>query len=283
VSFRERLERAAARNHSLLCTGLDPDPSKIPAGVDVVTFLRSVVDATADLVGCFKPNLAFYEALGRDGYQVLDRVLNAVPRDVPVIGDAKRGDIGNTAEAYARALFDVWGFDAVTINAWGGEDSIRPFTDRADRGVFVWCRSSNPGARDLQDLAVAEGGVPGRPLYEVLAERVRSWDRHGNLGLVAAATYPPEIARLRQLCPEMLLLLPGVGAQGAETTAAVRAAADAHAAGFIVNASRQILYASSGADYIEAARAAAMALRDEINRARESGVGSRESAVTGGY
>ncbi|MBI2761080.1 MAG: orotidine-5'-phosphate decarboxylase [Chloroflexi bacterium] len=276
MSFRERLERAAARNQSLLCAGLDPDPSKLPAGVDVVTFLRAVVEATADLVCCFKPNVAFYEALGRDGYQVLDRVLDAVPRDVPVIGDAKRGDIGNTAEAYARGLFDVWGFDAVTVNAWGGEDTIRPFTDRADRGVFIWCRGSNPGARDLQDLPISDGDGRSRPLYEVLAERAGGWNRNGNIGLVASATYPPEIARLRQLCPDMLFLVPGVGAQGGETTAAVRAAADTHAAGFIVNASRQILYASFGPGYAIAARGVAITLRDEINAARESGVGSRQ-------
>jgi orotidine-5'-phosphate decarboxylase len=273
VTFVEKLERAAARNDSLLCVGLDPDPARIGAA-DVAAYLRDVIEATADLVCCFKPNLAFFEALGRDGYAVLARTLDAVPDGVPVIGDAKRGDIGNTAEAYARALFDVWGFDAVTVNGWGGEDTVRPFLDHADRGVFVWCRSSNPGARDLQSLPVSAGGGT-RPLYEVVAERVRAWDTHGNAGLVASATYPDEIARLRALCPSMPFLVPGVGSQGGEVAAAVRAASDARGAGFIVNASRQVLYPADDGDRAAVSRAVAQRLRDEINAARRTGVGSR--------
>ena len=273
MSFIAKLDGAVARNRSLLCAGLDPDPAQLP-DVDVAAFLRSVVEATADLVCCYKPNVAFFEALGRDGYAVLARTLEAIPPDIPVIADAKRGDIGNTASAYARALFDVWGFDAITVNPYGGADSLEPFISRADRGVFVWCRSSNPGARDLQDLSVSDGGGPERPLYEVVAERARDWNVHGNVGLVAAATYPAEIARLRVLCPTMPFLVPGVGAQGGETAAAVRAARDARGAGFIVNVSRQILYASRGPDFAEAGRAVAARMRDEINTHRlPAGVG----------
>jgi orotidine-5'-phosphate decarboxylase len=185
-----------------------------------------------------------------------------------VIADAKRGDIGNTAVAYARAIFDVWGFDAVTVNPYGGGDAVLPFVERAGRGVFVWCRSSNPGAGDFQDLVVTDAAGRSRPLYEVVAERARDWNVHGNVGLVAAATYPREIARLRELCPEMLFLVPGVGAQGGEAAAAVQAARDARGEGFIVNVSRQVLYASCEADFAQAARSAAVRIRDEISRYR---------------
>ena len=274
MSFAEKVARAAARNDSLLCVGLDPDPAQVPHA-DVAAFLGAVIAATSDLVCCYKPNLAFFEALGRDGYEVLARTLAAIPAGIPVLADAKRGDIGNTAAAYARALFDVWGFDAITVNPYGGTDAAEPFVSRADRGVFVWCRSSNPGARDFQDLPVTGGDGRTRPLYEVVAERARDWNVHGNVGLVAAATYPAEIARLRELCPAMVFLVPGIGAQGGEAATAVRAACDAAGAGFIVNASRQVLYASRGPDFAQAARAAAARVRDEINRHRMEAVSSR--------
>ncbi len=262
MAFTEKWQAAASRNGSLLCVGLDPDPAQI-SGDDVAAFLQGVIAATADVVCCYKPNLAFFEALGRDGYAVLGRTLAAIPRDIPVLGDAKRGDIGNTAEAYARALFDVWNFDAATINAWGGEDAVRPFTDRADRGVFIWCRGSNPGARDFQDLPVVADDGRTRPLYEVVAERARGWNEHGNIGLVAGVTYPDDIARLRRLCPEMPFLLPGLGAQGGDGPAAVRGAMDRRGGGFLVNVSRQVLYAPDP-------RAAAARFRDEINDARRA-------------
>jgi orotidine-5'-phosphate decarboxylase len=270
VTFFEKLERAAAASGSRLCVGLDPDPARMPEG-DPAAFLRGVIEATADLVCCYKPNLAFFEALGRDGLDVLGRTLAAIPAEIPVLADAKRGDIGHTAAAYARALFDVWGFDAVTVNPYGGEESLAPFLARADRGVFVWCRSSGPGARDFQDLAVAVAGGGTRPLYEVVAERARAWNRHGNVGLVAGATEPEPIARLRALCPAMPLLLPGVGAQGGAADAAARAARDAWGGGVIVNVSRQVLYAATGPEYAVAARAAALACRDAIRAALTHG------------
>ncbi|MER3419586.1 MAG: orotidine-5'-phosphate decarboxylase [Chloroflexota bacterium] len=273
MSFQAKWRQAAARNTSLLCVGLDPDPAQMPA-VEPDAFLRAVIEATADLVCCYKPNLAFFEALGRDGYRVLAETLAAVPPGIPVLGDAKRGDIGHTAAAYARALFDVWGFDAVTVNPWGGADALAPFLDRADRGVFIWCRGSNPGARDFQDLPVftAEGA---RPLYEVVALRAQEWNRHGNVGLVVGVTYPEEAARLRRLCPELPFLMPGLGAQGGDAAAAVRAV-DGTAGGFLINVSRQVLYASSGPDFAQAARTAAQRYRDEINRYRADVAGARE-------
>ena len=282
MTFFQRLEDAAARNQSRLCVGLDPDPTRIPGG-DVTAFLREVVAATSDLVCCYKPNLAFFEALGDEGYTALHATLAAIPESVPVLADAKRGDIGSTAEAYARALFAVWGFDAATVNPYGGGDTIEPFLVYADRGVFVWCRSSNPGARDFQDLPVLDGAGSTRPLYEVVAERARRWNAGGNVGLVAGATYPAEIARLRSMCPDLPFLVPGVGAQGAALEEAVRAAAFAEGStpslpdgsGFLINASRGVLYASAGSDFAPAARQAALQLRDAINDARGARAGVR--------
>lgn len=264
MTFADKLAGAVAKNESRLCVGLDPDPAKISG--DVADYLRAVIEATSDLVACYKPNLAFYEALGRDGYRVLARVLEAIPGHVPVLGDAKRGDIGNTAEAYARALFDVWGFDAVTVNAWGGRDTLDPYISRADRGVFIWCRGSNPGARDFQDVTITDGGE-ARRLFELVATRAQEWNVNGNLGLVAGATYPADIARMRALCPEMPLLVPGVGAQGGDLEGAVRAAAGSNEAMFVINASRQVLYAGPGGTVADASRQAAMTLRDAINAA----------------
>ena len=268
LTFREKLLAAARANDSLLCVGLDVVLASLPAPLprapeSIVAFNRSIVEATADLVCAYKPNLAFYEALGLPGLEALARTLEAIPEHIPVIADAKRGDVGHTAQAYARALFETFGFDAATVSPYLGRDALQPFLDYADRGVFVLCRTSNPGARDLQDLDVG-----GKPLYEIVAERVLEWDRHGNAGLVVGATYPDEVARVRKLAPEMPLLVPGVGAQAGDVRAATRAAVDARGELAIVSSSRQVIYASGGADFAEAARRAALALRNEINQAR---------------
>jgi orotidine-5'-phosphate decarboxylase len=213
--------------------------------------------------------------MGPPGLEVLLRTVEAVPSHLPVIADGKRNDIASTAEAYARALFDVYGFDAATVNPYLGTDSLAPFLQRPDKGVFVLCRTSNPGGADLQGLAVTSDGA-SRPLYEVVAELARDrWNERGNVGLVVGATFPGELGRIRQLCPRLPFLLPGVGAQGADVEAAVRNALDEDGAGFIINSSRQILYASSDRDYAQAARRAAQALRDEINRQREAALAER--------
>ncbi len=268
MTFREKLERAAQANNSLLCVGLDPSPARIPGG-DTASFLRAVVDATSDLVCAFKPNLAFYEQLGEAGYAALRSVLRAIPGHIPTIADAKRGDVGHTAEAYARAIFDDLGFDAVTVNPYLGGDAVAPFLERDDRGAFVVCRTSNPGARDLQDLQVAGDGRP-RPLYQAVAELASTWNSRGNVGLVAGATYPEELRVLRRLCPEMLLLLPGIGAQGGDLSQALAAGLDARAGGVIVNASRQVLYASDKDDFAQAARREAAKLREAIEEHRRA-------------
>jgi orotidine-5'-phosphate decarboxylase len=262
-TFLERLDAAANANQSWLCLGLDPDPALVPEGVDVAEFLRAVVDATSDLVCCFKPNIAFFEALGLDGQRALRSVLAAVPAQVPVLIDAKRGDTPHTMRAYARAIFDDLGADAVTVSPYLGGDALAPFLERADRGVFVLCKTSNPGAGEIQDLE-----VHGSPLFVHVARRALEWDQHGTVGFVVGATYPSDVAAVRRLAPGRPILLPGVGAQAGDLEASVRAGVDQHGARAIVNASRTILYASREADWQSAARDEAERLRRAINAAR---------------
>ena len=267
--FRERYEAAALKNDSLLCVGLDPDPKQIPVGVSVKDFLLGVIEATSDLVSCYKPNAAFFERDGVEGWETLRDVIAAVPDEIPVLLDAKRGDVGHTAQAYAEAVFDQLGADAVTVNPYLGVDSIEPFTAREDRHVFVLCRTSNPSAGELQDIMA--GDVR---LYERVAELSRTWNSRGNVGLVVGATYPEEARRVREICPDQLLLLPGVGAQQGDIDASVQAAVDANGGGILVNASRGVLYADpvkngcAVGGWSEASRAAAKQLRDAINAAR---------------
>jgi len=254
MTFFDRLAEAARRNNSLLCVGLDPRPGRLGPGEDLYDFNRRIVDATGDLVCAFKPNFAFYEAAGLAGLEALRRTVAYVHEAarVPVILDAKRGDIGSTAQAYARAAFEVWGADALTVNPYLGGDSVAPFTAYADRGVFLLCHTSNPGATDLQTLR-----TEGRPLYEVVAEKAAAW----GTGLVVGATYPAALARVRALAPEAWILLPGVGAQGGDLEAALAAGQRADGLGVVVNSSRGIIYAQNP-------REAALDLRARIEAAR---------------
>ena len=276
TSFRARFETAAAKHHSLLCVGLDPDPKLIPAGVDMRDFLMGIVAATADVACCYKPNIAFFEPDLEDGIATLREVIAAIhEHDLPVILDAKRGDIGNTAAAYARAVYESLGADAVTLSPYLGQDSLEPFLAYADKSAFLLCRTTNPGARDLQDLVVgASADAPSEPLYARVARLASAWNTRGNVGLVVGATYPREAAAVRALCPDLPFLMPGVGAQQAEIDAAVQGAMDAQRGGIIVNASRAVLYPSApdghsaGKNWADASRAAAIALRDAINTAR---------------
>ena len=267
----ERIQDACASSRSLVCVGLDPDPELMPVA-DVFEFNRAIVDATAGAACAYKPNLAFYEALGPPGLKALERTVAHIREaagGAVIIGDAKRGDIGPSAKAYAKAMFEVWGFDAVTVNAWGGSDSIEPFLEYEENGVFVWCRGSNPGSGDFQDLAVGAGAGASQ-LYERVARACAEWNLRGNLGLVVGATVPNQLAAVREICPEMPLLVPGVGAQGGDLEAAVRAGVDTHGRLALVNSSRGIIYASRGPDYAEAAGDAARRLRDSINRVLEA-------------
>jgi orotidine-5'-phosphate decarboxylase len=266
--FQERLRRAAQTNNSWLCIGLDPDPDMLPTGVALDAFLVGIVEATRDLVCCFKPNIAFFEAYGVEGQVALRKLLAAVPREqLPVLVDAKRGDTPQTMRAYARAIFDELGADAVTVNPYLGGDSLELFFEYADRGVFVLCKTSNPGAGEIQDLRVGESG---EPLFVHVARRAASWDRHGTLGLVVGATYPSDVATVRAIVPKAPILLPGVGAQAGDLERSVQAAVDADGGGALVNVSRSLLYASHGPDWQAAARAEAERVRAAINAARST-------------
>jgi uridine monophosphate synthetase len=258
-SFVEKLTRATTVNRSLLCIGLDPHSSYFPQVLEpnsIFAFNKTIIDATADLVCAYKPNFAFYEAQGLEGLAALRRTIEHIHEvtDVPIILDAKRGDIGSTAEAYAKAAFEVWGADAVTVNPYLGHDAVHPFTAYADRGVFLLCHTSNPGATDLQTLDCG-----GRPLYQVVAEHGVRWG--ANVGLVIGATYPQALRAVREMAPQMWILLPGVGAQGGDLEAALAAGLDEQVSGIIVSASRSIIYA-------EDPRSAAQELRDRINAVR---------------
>ena len=263
MEFVSRLLNASRRNRSLLCVGLDPDPSKLPVR-DVFEFNRAIIDATSDLVCCYKPNLAFYEAMGIRGLQALKKTVAYISGDIPVIGDAKRGDIGNTAAAYAEALFGYYKFDAVTVNPYLGYDSVKPFLDYRDKGIFVVCRTSNSSASDFQDL-VDNFGIK---FYQSVALRAGDWNRKGNIGLVVGATYPDELKEIRKLCPDMPLLIPGIGAQGGDLELSVKFGIDAAKEKAIIVAARQVIYASKGTGYAQAAREVALELRDSINTFR---------------
>lgn len=246
--FAQRLAESAARAGSWLCVGLDPEPDAFPAGMgadETLEFLLGVIEATAEVACAYKPNAAFFEALGSVGHEALAEVCAQVPEGIPVILDGKRNDIGNTARKYAEAAFDELGADAVTVTPYLGRDTVEPFAAYAERGVFLLARTSNPSAGDFQDLAVGPGGAK---LYEVVARKAMEWNHEfGNLGLVAGATYPDELARLRGICgPDVPLLIPGVGAQGADAAATRAKGADASGRFAVVNVGRAILQAGKG-------------------------------------
>jgi len=271
MEFVEKLRARWRDADSLLCVGLDPDPARLPealiADIDpLFSFCRDIVDATAEFACAFKPQIAYFAA-HNDGEATLQRLIahiNAVHPDVPVILDAKRGDIGSTAEQYAIEAFDRFGADAVTLNPYMGRDSAEPFLRRDDRGCIFLCHTSNPGARDFQELDVG-----GRPLYQHIAQTIaQDWNAAGNCALVVGATFPEELKVIRGLVGEMPLLIPGVGAQGGDVEAVVRNGATADGTGLMINSSRGILYASRGEDYAAAAAEAARSLREAINRCR---------------
>lgn len=273
MTFQERLTAISQANQSLLCVGLDIDTARLPAHLrsapgGPAAFADAIVAVTADLVCAYKPNLAFYLAEGLSGLGTLSATVAAIRRRapaVPIILDAKFGDIDTTAAHYARFAFDVLGVDAVTVNPFLGEDALAPFLTRPDRAAFVLCKTSNPGSGDLQDQPV-DGR---RPLYQVVASHVAAWQRrYSTLGAVVGATYPEQVGEVRRLLPDTPLLIPGVGAQGGALEATVRAGLDARGGNIIVNASRTVLYAGAGQDFADQARAAALALRDAIAAAR---------------
>src|SRR5688500_10121533 len=271
MTFIEKLRARWDAADSLLCVGLDPDPAKFPDAFSsdedaLFAFCRDIVDATAGYACAFKPQIAYFAA-HNDGELTLQRLIahiNAVHADIPVILDAKRGDIGSTAEQYAVEVFDRYGADAVTLNPYMGRDSAQPFLARNDRGCVFLCHTSNPGARDFQELL-----VDGEPLYQRIARTIAGeWNADGNCALVVGATFPEELKKIRDIVGDMPLLIPGIGAQGGDVEATVLNCRTADGMGLMINSSRGILHSSSGVDYADAAADAARMLRDEINRYR---------------
>ncbi|MBI2765500.1 MAG: orotidine-5'-phosphate decarboxylase [Chloroflexi bacterium] len=256
MTYFERLAARSKAAGTLVCVGLDPDFRRHSVE-DVAAYNRAIIAATAPFAACYKPNIAFYEQFGIPGLRALEATLAAIPGDIPVIGDVKRGDMGNTAEAYARAMFEQWGFDAVTVAGYQGLDSVAPFLAYEGRGVYVLCRTSNPSSREFQELRLESG----RMLFEEVALVATSWSP--NAGLVVGATAPDELRRVRALVPQASLLVPGVGAQGGRPEEVI-AAAGAEAGRIVVNASRSIYYAGDGPNFAEAAAAAARLLRDQL-------------------
>jgi len=276
VTFNSALKRRWAASGSLLCVGLDPEPGRYPSPLAddpdrAFAFCRAIVDATAPYACAFKPQIAHFAAQGAEG--ALERLIahiHAAHPGIPVILDAKRGDIGSTARHYAAEAFERFHADAVTVNPYLGGDSLAPYLERADRGVVVLCRTSNPGAADLQDLPVAGSDGSIRPLYQRVAEKAaRDWNGHGNLALVVGATWPEQLGEVRAIVGgDVPLLVPGIGAQGGDLEAVLKHGLNAERSGLIISSSRAILHAGSGNDFAEAAARAARETRDAINRRR---------------
>ena len=286
MNFTEQLRRAERLNDSLLCVGLDPEPARFPGswkddGARIFDFCASIVDATHDLVIAFKPQIAYFAAnRAEDQLERLIAHIHRVAPEVPVILDAKRGDIGSTAEQYAREAFERYQADAVTLSPFMGYDSIEPYLRYAGKGAILLCRTSNPGGADVQAQTLAGAqGRPGDTVFEHIARLAQGeWNRGGQLALVVGATYPAEIERVRAIAPTLPLLIPGIGAQGGDAAATVRAGWRAQGgrtvAPIIVSSSRAVLYASRGDNFAEAARQAALATRLELNQARRGGSGA---------
>lgn len=273
MKFAEKLASAVKKNNSLLCVGLDPNPERLPDSIKqsdepFFVFNKAIIDATADLVCAFKPNSAFYEADGVKGVAQLQKTCAYIREnypDIPILLDFKRGDIGSTNEPYAKYAFDYLGVDAVTIQPYLGKEANKAFLTYQDKGLFVLARTSNAGAGEFQDLE-----IDGQKLYQIVAKNVmQAWNNNGNCHLVIGATYPEELTWARQILGnDVLFLVPGVGAQGGDVEATVAAGTNDAGSGIIINSSRQVLYASNGSDFAEAAREQAAVLRDEINTYR---------------
>jgi len=283
MSFYERLDYIVKRNNSCVCVGLDSNLDRIPphlrkdktVGEAIFEFNRQIIETTADLICAYKPNLAFYEAQGPAGLRALKRTLDFISDkypDVLKVADAKRGDIGSTNEGYTRAIFDYFGFDAVTLHPYLGREALEPFLAREDKGLIILCRTSNPGAGELQDL-ISEHPRHGRlPLYKWVAHQVaEKWNENKNCCLVVGATYPEELREVRAIAAEMPFLIPGIGAQGGDVEKTVKAGQNSQGRGMIINSSRGIIFVSDGKDFAQVARQKTKELKEMINQFRRSG------------
>ncbi len=264
--FKSRLNSLIEKKNSLLCVGLDSDIQRLPKALmnesdPLLVFNREIIQATRDLAVAFKINIAFYESLGTSGWELLEKTLQLIPPDVLTIADAKRADIGNSSRKYAETFFQTYQFDAITVTPYMGFDSISPFLDFEDKGVFILCLTSNEGSKDFQYLL-----VDGEPLYVQVARRAVEWNlTYGNCGLVVGATHPEDMEFLRNVASSLPFLIPGIGAQGGDLATAVRFGTDSEGKSALISASRSIIYASEGADFAAAAREVARNLKDEIN------------------
>ena len=275
TSFHTRLRARERQADSLLCVGLDPVVEKLPAGFaataeGVAAFCIEIVRATADVASCYKPNLPFYLSLGDDGLRSLRKVREAIPADIPLVLDCKVNDLGDTARAWAQMAFDYLDADAIVTAPYMGEDALAPYFEREGKGVIVLVKTSNPGSDDLQNLMLADG----TPLYLHVANRCKTWQQAypADIGMVVGATYPDQLAAVRTLCPDQVILLPGLGAQGGDVAASVHAGIDVQGGSLLCAASRSIMFASAGSDFAEAASIEARRLRDEINLYRDQAV-----------
>ena len=265
----DKILKAQSKNNSMICVGLDLDPKRMPADYSKNTkgmfdFAMQIIESTADQVAAYKPNIAFYESLGGEGISLLGQIVKRIPKDIPVILDAKRGDIGNTASHYAEAIFGQMDADWVTLNPYMGYDSLRPFLENKEKGAFILCLTSNTGSKDFQTLM-----IDGKPLYKVVAEKVAYWNKARNLGLVVGATAPEQLTEVRAVAEDMPLLIPGVGAQGGSLEKAVLNGTDSFQKPALINVSRSVLYASSGADFARKAREEVMRLNQAVKDLRE--------------
>jgi|SRR3989344_1027611 len=273
MNFLYNLVLSIKKNNSLLCVGLDTDFEKLPQSIrkvhePIFAFNKSIIDATADLVCCYKIQIAYYASLGIPGIQALMQTVHYIHTnypDLPVILDAKRADIGETSEKYVQEVFDSFEADAATVNPYLGKDSLLPFLQRREKGVIVLCRTSNKGAKDFQDLP-----INGEPLYMHVAKEIVSWHKEfGNCLMVVGATWPEELRKIRELAPEMFFLVPGVGAQGGDLEQTLKAGLRNDKSGLIIHSARSILYASDGDDFAQKAREETIKLRDQINSYRK--------------
>jgi orotidine-5'-phosphate decarboxylase len=272
MNFLQKLNNAVDKSNSLLCVGLDPQMDKLPEHIKrqkypFFEFNKAIIDTTYELVCAYKPNSAFYEALGPNGILQLKMTSEYIQKkylEIPVILDAKRGDIGSTNNGYVKFVFEYLNVDAVTLHPYLGKESLKPFLNLKERGIIILCKTSNPGSGEFQNTT-----VDGEPLYMRVAKLVSGeWNEYNNCLLVVGATYPSELKEIRRIAPHMVFLIPGIGAQGGKVSDVMEHGLDENKRGLIINSSRSILYASTGKDFAEAARAEAKKLRDEINRFR---------------
>ncbi len=270
MNFKDKLAKIVKKNNSILCVGLDIDKEKMPKLLfesskdPYFEFNKSIIDATKDLVCAYKLNMAFYEVLGKESFELLENTIDHIPKDVVIILDGKRNDIGNTARKYAQSLFETLNADAVTVNPYLGEDGVKPFLEYKDKCSFILCRTSNPSAVDFQDLKMQQ-----MPLYQQVAEKIKEWSVHGNCGAVVGATYPEELKTIRSILGEDVpLLIPGIGKQGGDVEKTVKYGTNGKGEMAIINSSRGIIYAGKDENFADASKNATISLKDEINKYR---------------